>query len=142
MNHKLYLSGVITNDAKLKTYEAGEYAAFLKDNKGKRFTMVLDAIDIEKKRAYLAYYWAVIIPRIYEGYKNTGVSTTKADTERKMRVICQLYHETPKDDHSGYEKRLLSVSELNDVELYEYAFRLKIISNEFLNVDFDDPITY
>lgn len=142
MTSKLYLSGAVDKDGKLRVFEKNELEHFLKQNTGKRIVIQVEASDQQRKASFIAYYYKVVIPKIRAAYIHNGILMSKEGVEVEMRKRCLLYEEVPKADGTGYDKRLRGLSELNDTELYEYIELLKIMTGEFMHIYIDDPITF
>lgn len=139
---EIYLSGIIDRQGKILIYEKQHFSDFKEQNSGRRITIHAKAYDTQKKAAYLGYYHSVIIPRLVQANKDKGTLTNEHDLDIELRERCHLWECRPKKSGSGYDKRLRGLSELSDFELYEFINILKYIAAEYLNVIFDDPITF
>jgi len=142
LNREIFLSGASDSDGVFRIYEKNEWRDFLRQNANHRITLHATASPMQKKAAYLAYYWAVLIPRVRQGFNRVGQKKTLTETEETMRKRCFLYEETPNAAGTGYNRRLKSVRELNDYELFDYIDTVKMIVAEYLNIYIDDPINY
>lgn len=130
-------TGVIRND--IDIHECIEYDKLLKDNRGSKVIVSIKILGKNKTKENLGYYWGYVVKEVQKKLYDIGVIKSLRGVDDYLREQIIITSDTSYSLIGKKLSRIKRISELDNTELSEYLFQLKIWCSNELSLYIKDP---
>ena len=134
---KLIFLGKVV-DGRLKIVRESDFKEAVRSFDGKEVQIVIEKKKKARSLLQNAYYFAVCIPMVREGLKDTGWKLSKEDTHEFLKDKF-LFKEVVNENTGELKNIKIGSSELTTVQFMDYIADIQQFASEYLSINIPEP---
>lgn len=136
---KIEATGNVNENGILYVYNRKVFDSLLHNLKGKEVNIIISKKSKKRSSPQNRYYFGCVIPCIQQGLFETQGYWLTVDATHEFLKGSFNYKELVNETTGEVVKLPMSTTELSTIEFEEYLDRIRIFSDEFLNIIIDLP---